>query len=143
MRGKGLAALMLGSLVVGCSDPDVPEHDVFVSSDCSGVSQSARFRFPETDFETNCSGGILSGWCTTNESVGVKRSGDLEVERFVLTGLEESGPQRYELTLPDDEGGKGTWCGWYVDADLQPTEGAVTQCYYGSAPCSAEIDVDR
>jgi hypothetical protein len=143
MRGKGLTALLLGLSGAGCSDPDVPEHEVSVSSDCSGVSQSARFRFPETDFETNCSGGILSGWCTTNDAVGVKQSGDLEVESFVLTGLEDSGPQRYELTFPDEEGGKGTWCGWYVNANLEPVEGAVTKCYFGSGPCSAEIDVDR
>jgi hypothetical protein len=143
MRGKGPAALMLGWLAWGCSDPDVPEHDVFVSSDCSGASQSARFRFPETDFETSCSGGILSGWCTTNESVGVKQSGDLEVESFVLTGLEETGPQRYELTLPEDDGGHGAWCGWYVNASLEPTEGAVTKCYFGEVLCYAELSVDR
>jgi hypothetical protein len=133
---------LLGLLALGCSDPDVPEHDVFVSSDCSGVSQNARFRFPDTDFETNCSGSLLSGWCTTNEAVGVKKSGDLEVERFVITGLEESGPQRYELTLPDDDGGRGTWCGWYVNEGLELTEGPVTKCYYSSAPCSAELRVD-
>ncbi len=55
----------------------------------------------------------------------VKQSGELEVERFVLTGLEESGPQRYELTLAD-----GTWCGWSVNAELEPYEGPVTRCYY-------------
>ncbi len=143
MSGKGRAVLLVGLLALSCSDPDVPEHEVFVSSDCSGTSESARFRFPETDFETNCSGGILSGSCTTNRSVGVKLSGDLAVESFVLTGLEETGPQRYELTLPDEQGGRGTWCGWYVNAELEPTEGAVTQCYFGAALCYAELDVER
>jgi hypothetical protein len=138
MRAQGLAALVLASLASGCSDPDVPEHRALVSSDCSGATQSARFLFPETDFETSCSGSILSGSCTTNESVGVKQSGDLEVERFVLTGLEETGPQRYELTFPD-----GTWCGWYVNAELETTEGPITDCYFGEHLCSAELHVDR
>ncbi len=60
----------------------------------------------------------------------------------MITGLEESGPQRYELTPPDDDGGRGTWCGWYVNEGLELTEGPVTKCYYSSAPCSAELRVD-
>jgi hypothetical protein len=138
MRARDLALLLACVLALGCADPDVPEHRALVSTDCNGASQSARFLFPETDFETSCSGGILSGWCSTNESVGVKQSGDLEVERFVLTGLEETGPQRYELTLPD-----GTWCGWYVNAELEPYDGPVTRCYYSESLCSAELRVDR
>ena len=137
MRGQG-TALLLAFLAGGCGDPDVPEHRVLVSTDCNGAPQSARFRFPETDFETSCSGGILSGTCTTDKSVGVKQSGDLEVESFVLSGLEETGPVRYELILLD-----GTWCGWSVNAELEPDEGPVTRCYYSDSLCSAELDVDR
>lgn len=137
MRAQG-PALLLAFLASGCADPDVPEHRALVSTDCNGATQSARFLFPETDFETSCSGGILSGSCTTNESIGVKQSGELEVRRFALTGLEETGPQRYELTLPD-----GTWCGWYANEELELVEGPVTRCYYSDTVCSAELRIDR
>jgi hypothetical protein len=85
--------------------------------------------------------------------MGTKLSGDLEVEHFVLQGLEDEGPTRYELTLPpppleDENSSSGsahsyTWCGWDVTGDLELEDGPHTDCYYAGAPCSADLQIER
>jgi hypothetical protein len=139
---------MIALFAAACTH-QVPEHEVLVTSDCNGPVRSARFQFDAMDFETNCTGGFLEGSCETNEGVGRRLSGDLEVHRFTLEGLEEFGPSRYVLTLPKSEDPSGTandvygdiWCGWYVDESLEPEEGSRQPCYYAPRACWAEIEV--
>lgn len=141
------ARVFVLALTVTACGHDVPEHDVLVTSDCNGPVRSARFHFEALDFETNCSGGLFSGTCSTNEGVGSRRSGDLEVQDFVLEGTEDFGPSRYVLTMPkkapnyDDAYQAYVWCGWYVNESLEPEEGKHQSCYFSAEPCWAEIEV--
>jgi len=144
---KRARILGLTLAVTACGDPDVPEHEVRVTSDCSGDVKWALFHFAAIDFETSCSGGLFESTCSTNVGHGERRSGTLTVHDFTLEGLETSGPSRYVLELPrseaasDDDFRPFIWCGWYVDASLHPTEGKRQDCYYSAEACWAEIEV--
>jgi hypothetical protein len=143
------SSLSIAIFLVACGH-DVPEHDVVITSDCNGPVRSGRFHFDALDFETSCSGGILSGSCSTNVGIGKQISGDLEVDQLILEGLEEFGPSRYVLTLPRDQEPMATdldlhpfiWCGWYVNESLEPEEGKRQDCYYSPSPCWAALDVE-
>lgn len=144
--GAWLCLLLVSACCVGCSH-DVPEHDVVVSSDCSGASQSARFHFEATDFSTNCTGGLLSGTCSTNEAKGQKVSGELDSAELVIEGWEDFGADRYELRLrPPSAADIAPYepirCSWAVDESLELTDGDVTPCYVSSQPCEARIDIE-
>ena len=142
------ALLVFGLAAAGCGY-QVPEHDVVVTSDCRGAVQASLFHFEAMDFAGGCGAGFSGcGW-TAGEGRYV--SGDLIAESFILTGTAELGPMRYELEMvpPGHDAGEYelfdpnnrlTWCGWYVDADLKPEDGARRTCY-ASEPCFAELDV--
>jgi hypothetical protein len=143
--------LLLGvSLVLGCA-ADAPAHDVLIVSNCNGPERSGRFHFPDTDFETHCSGGLLSGSCTTNFASGTRVEGEIEISSLRLTGLEEFGPSRYELTFehpegdydPSPYGWRPIECYWYRD-DNEPKYddvGELHDCYFSARGCWAELDM--
>ncbi|HKU36990.1 MAG TPA: hypothetical protein VJR89_02550 [Polyangiales bacterium] len=142
--------LLIGYVCAACGH-QVPDHDVVVTSDCRGETETARYHFDAMDFETSCSGGLLTGECNTNSGTGRLLSGDIGAVDFFLTGLEEFGPSRYETSIVPaghsadeykvfDPNHRLIWCGWYVDENLNQTEdGDERSCYY--ADCSAEIEV--
>ena len=130
-------------LTFGCAH-DVPEHDVVVSSDCSGTLQSGRFHFEAWDYDQHCSGDWLNGDCQNDDEPAHKLSGELEPERFVLEGYEGEGASRYVLWLnPPVEGDQLIWCGWYTTEDLELKEGSHTACFFSKTPCSADLHVQR
>jgi hypothetical protein len=141
------------AFALGCSEPQVPSHDVVVTSDCRGQPETARYHFSEMDFETTCFGGLLSGSCDTTYDEGQLVWGDIGALYFRLAGTEEFGPSRYELEVVPaghtaaeyvvfDPDNRTIWCGWYVDADLHLLpDDAEPSCYYTPMPCSVELDV--
>jgi len=130
-------------LTFGCGH-DVPEHDVVVSSDCSGTLQSGRFHFEAWDYDQSCSGDWMNGNCQWDDEPAKKLSGDLEPERFVLQGYEGEGASQYVLWLnPPVAGGELIWCGWYTTDDLELKEGSHTACYFSETPCTADLRVER
>ena len=127
----------------GCAH-DVPEHDVVVSSDCSGTLQSGRFHFEAWDYDQYCSGDWLNGSCQDDDEPASKLSGDLEPERLVLQGYEGEGASRYVLWLnPPVAGDALIWCGWYTTEDLELKEGSHAACFFSETPCSADLRVQR
>lgn len=138
--------LLIGCVCTGC-ESQVPEHDVIVTSDCRGETETARFHFDDLDFETSCSGGFLTGWCYTNSGKGRLVSGDIGAPELILDGWEEFGPSSYEATIvseeqsPDgDPEDRTIRCSWAVDANLAQTFPDQQHCY---PDCSAEIEVVR
>jgi len=130
-------------LTCGCA-PDVPEHDVILSSDCSGTLQSGRFHFEAWNYDQACSGDFLNGTCEYDDEPARKLSGDLEPERFVLRGYEGEGASQYVLWLnPPVAGDELIWCGWYTTADLELKEGSAAPCYFSETPCSADLRIER
>ncbi len=139
--------LILTPFVVSCAGHDVPDHDVVITSDCNGPTRSGRFHFDAFDFDTQCSGGILSGSCTSNIGHGILTEGDLEIESLELTGWSHAGPFRYELTMPPTISTTSyqnyIWCGWYVNDDLELTTTAKQDCYFATAGCWAQLDIQK
>ena len=141
-----LAVLAL-VLITGCGH-DVPDHDVSIVSDCNGPIRSALYHFDAGDFETGCSDQSCSDSCMLPNVDGIRRSGDLEVTAFVLTGLEGDGPLRYELWLPPTAFDRANpvdaiWCGWYTNEALTLEQSAHEDCYWATNGCWAEIEVLR
>jgi len=139
------AAFLLPILVVAGCGHDVPEHDVVITSDCNGPLRSGRFHFDAFDFDTQCSGGILSGTCTSTIGHGILTEGDLKINALELTGMSHFGPSRYELTLPPTVSNYPVedyiWCGWYVNDDLELTQAAKHECYFATTGCSAQLEI--
>ena len=103
-----------------------------------------------------CTGGLIfEGQCDSNVPSGKKLSGDLEVENFLLQGLEDTGPTYYRLNLAwqrQDDGDDGASpsyqptyqpsCMWYVTPELELQDGPRTLCHHAPAPCFAELVIE-
>jgi hypothetical protein len=151
-RKLGCAPLLLGLLLASCADPDAPEHDVLIRSNCNGDERTGVFHFPDTDFESHCSGGLFSGDCSSTRVEATQLDGDLVINQMVLSGSSEDS-MRYELLLDHPEGdvdpypAPGThethpiYCSWYRfdDNPALSEVGKRTDCYYSGNQCWAEL----
>ena len=130
----------------------MPEHDVVITSDCRGENETARYHFEAFDFETSCSGGLLTGSCNTTIGEGVLVSGNVGAIYLRLTGTDTFGASRYESEIVPaghsaseykvfDPKNRPVWCGWHVTEDLEREKQEEGPCFY--ADCSAEIEIRR
>lgn len=145
MRTHLTALLVLACSTSACGT-HVPEHTVWLVSDCNGPERAGLFRFPATNFVTTCSGEEW-GDCSTSSAVASQISGELEVQRLELEGYEYSGPFAYRVRFdyPADAPPRAEYgvldyieCRWST-SDEHDEVGEVQDCY--RSQCQAQLSV--
>jgi hypothetical protein len=131
----------------------VPAHEVDVWCDCSGEPLRGRYAFDDHSFETTgCSGGFLTGSCSTTIAEGRRVAGDNVVERIYITGYERSELYEYELMIRPQPGqivdapgasDARIRCTVYRDDETgaHSSLGEKVDCYFSKTPCQARVDI--
>ncbi len=145
MRTRLVVLFVLCCSTSACG-ADVPAHTVQIVSNCNGPERVGLFRFPESNFDTSCSG---DGWdCESSSPVADRISGDLEVRRLRLEGFEHSGPFAYWVTFDRPENDIAPYpyewvdfiqCRWFTYDDQHDEVGERHDCFYSR--CSAELSI--